>query len=439
METLTATLSRQELDALGERIATISSEIDAATHELLTELRQFDNAGGWHTQGALSCAHWLSWRTGLSLGPAREKVRVAGCLADLPLIDKALRSGQISYSKVRALTRVATPETEQHLLDIAAHSTAAQLEKICRLYRAHAGPPRQAPEDAADLRWVRSRPTDDGMVRIQLQLPADEAAMVLEAMHVSAETSDQADGVVAMAEAALRGSSERVAKPPVEVMVHVDAATLTGHTSIGDGISAETSRRLLCDCGVVPTLEDQSGRLIDAGRKRRTVAPSLRRALVARDRGCRFPGCTNTRCDAHHIEHWIDDGETTADNLVLLCRRHHRYVHEFGFRLDAAPDGDVRFYDPYERLIPATGRLPSPRIGALDRMRARHHMNGVEIDAVAAYPGWNGKRVNYDRIVSPMLRRGIPENVAQSGHAAVRSHGFAPPATPRLDTAGLSV
>lgn len=182
-------------------------------------------------QGALSCAHWLSWRTGLSLGPAREKVRVAKKLGELPQIDEALRLGQLSYSKARALTRVASADTEAQLLDMAHHATASQLEKICRLYRAHAGPAgRPAAEDAEDERWVRSRGTDEDMVRITIQLPADEAALVLEAMQISAGTHKPADGVVAMAEAALAGDGARVGKPPVEVMVHVDAATLAGHT-----------------------------------------------------------------------------------------------------------------------------------------------------------------------------------------------------------------
>ncbi len=407
-------LTLSEVEALGDRIATVAAEIDAANHELLTGLRSFDRAGGWHVQGALSCAHWLSWRTGLSLGPAREKVRVAGALAALPLIDEQLRRGKLSYSKTRALTRVATSDNEAELLDIAQHTTASQLEKICRLYRAHA-PGRQAPQDAEDQRWVRSRSTDSGMVRIHIQLPADEAATVLEAIRVSAETTSaagsarRADGVVAMAEATLAGTSVRAGKPPVEVMVHVDAATLTGHTNRGDGISAETSRRLLCDCGVVPSLEDDIGRIIDVGRKRRTIPPALRRALQARDGGCRFPGCTNTRCDAHHVEHWLSGGATNPDNLLLLCRRHHRYVHELGFRLDLSEDGSAAFYDAAGRLIPASGRVPGATISTMDGQHRCHDDTRRDaratVDPTANYPRWNGRPPEYDYIVNRMLER----------------------------------
>ena len=116
-----------DLDRLADRIAATAAMLDAGTHRLLVDLRRFDREGGWARQGALSCAHWLSWRCGIALGAGREKVRVAHALAELPLIDDALRLGQLSYSKIRALTRVATADNEQSLVEIARHSTAAQL------------------------------------------------------------------------------------------------------------------------------------------------------------------------------------------------------------------------------------------------------------------------------------------------------------------------
>ncbi len=396
-------MSRKQIDAVGDRIALISSEIDAATHELLTQLRAFDEASGWYYQGALSCAHWFSWRAGVSMGPAREKVRVANKLGELQKIDAVLRVGKLSYSKVRALTRVATLDNEEQLLEIAAHSTASQLEKICRLYRSQTQNKPSSAEDSEERRWVTSRGTDNGMVRIQIQLPAEEATMVLEAMSISAETRNRADGVMAMASAALAGDGARTGKPPVEVMIHVDAATLAGHTAQGDGISAEIAKRLLCDCGVVPTLEDDAGRVIDVGRKRRTIGPAIRRALVARDEGCRFPSCTNTICDAHHVEHWIDDGETHPRNLLLVCRRHHKYVHEHDFRVELDDDGTARFYDPHNRLIPAVGEKPKHAVGTLDGMRARHRDQDIHIDPNTAHPTRNDRPVDYHWIVNRLL------------------------------------
>ena len=124
------------LEELGQEIASLSAHLDAATHRLLECIRQFDESGGWCEQGAVSCAHWLAWRVGLDPATAREKVRVARALGKLPLIDQAFRSASLSYAKVRALTRVATPATEGRLLEMALVATAAQLERICRGYRA---------------------------------------------------------------------------------------------------------------------------------------------------------------------------------------------------------------------------------------------------------------------------------------------------------------
>jgi len=210
---------------------------------------------------------------------------------------------------------------------MARNSTAAQLERICRMVRNVQSDPATA-RAAEDRRWVRRRNTDDGLVKIEVLLPADEAELVLKAIDVSAETSDRADGLVAMAEATVRGDSPN--KTPVEVTVHVDAATLRGHFDDGTGVSAETSRRLCCDAGIVPIVDDADGKPLDVGRKTRAIPPAMRRALVARDGGCQFPGCTQRRfVDGHHIEHWADGGETNLRNLTLLCRlcraRHKRH------------------------------------------------------------------------------------------------------------------
>jgi len=328
----TPTVDRAHIDDLGDRIAETAAVLDATEHTLLTHIREFDALAGWHRQGALSCAHWLNWRIGLALSAAREKVRVARALADLPLIDDALRTGSISYSKTRAMTRVATPDNEAELLDMARNSTAAQLERICRMVRNVQIDPATA-RAAEDRRWVRRRTTDDGLVKIEVLLPADEAELVLKAIDSSAETSDRADGLVAMAEATVRGDAPN--KAPVEVAVHVDAATLRGHFEDGTGVCAEVSRRLCCDAGIVLMVDDADGKPLDVGRKTRAIPPAMRRALVARDGGCQFPGCTQRRfVDGHHIEHWADGGETSLRNLTMMCRlcraRHKRHYAAYG-------------------------------------------------------------------------------------------------------------
>src|SRR6185503_15892961 len=334
-----------------DEIAELSAHLDAATHQLLTLIRRFDEAGGWAHQGALSCAHWLSWRVGLELGAAREHVRVARSLAELPLIDDALRLGRVSYSKVRALTRVATAATEESLLDMARSSTASQLERICRSYRlALRNATDERPEDEVERRWVRERETDAGLVRFELQLRAEEAAVVRRALEVamtrawtSADVSAgtpppslrRADAVVAVAEHYLAGASTvGTATSPVEVVVHVDAAALTDASSdaagtLDDGtvLGRTTTDRLLCDAAIVEVVEDSRGNALDLGRRQRTIPSAVRRALRLRDRGCRFPGCTNRHVDGHHVVPWARGGATTLANLCSLCRRHHTHVH----------------------------------------------------------------------------------------------------------------
>lgn len=129
-----STITIHEGHALGEEIAEQAAHLDAATHRLLTDLRAFDASGAWHAQGAQTCAKWLVWRLGWDGGRAREHVRIAKRLGDLPLIDDALRRGELSYCKVRAMTRVATAANESLLLHDALYTTGTQLESICRKY-----------------------------------------------------------------------------------------------------------------------------------------------------------------------------------------------------------------------------------------------------------------------------------------------------------------
>jgi hypothetical protein len=316
----------------------------------------------------------------------------------LPLLDGALARGEISYSKVRAMTRVATASNEDDLLSMARCSTGAQLEKICRLKRGvdRLGVEREAEECR---RYAVERATDDGMVSIQLRLHPEEAARVMKALEVCAEGGNLADGAVAMAEAALAGGGNGAVRPPVEVVVHVAAESLQGETALGDGISAEGCRRLLCDSGVVPMLEDGRGRTIDVGRKTRTIPAALRRALVARDGGCRFPGCTNRRfVDGHHIRHWVDGGETSLDNTVLLCRRHHGYLHEAGFSIERVEE-ELVFRDGRGRGVAPQGARPD--VGLDPSVRVRQWL-AEPLTPESNAPRWDGERVDYERCVAAL-------------------------------------
>ena len=145
------------------------------------------------------------------------------------------------------------------------------------------------------------------------------------------------------------------------------------------------------------------GGVLDVGRRTRTVSPALRRALAARDGQCRFPGCAARRCDAHHIEHWADGGETALSNLVLLCRRHHRAVHEEGFRLQVDAGGALTFLRPDGRPLPEAPAAPAWDGPALAPVDGRLAAAGIGIDADTA-PRWQGERLDLGWAISVLWR-----------------------------------
>ena len=357
-------------------------------------LREFDARAGWNT-GFLSCAQWLHWRTGFDLGACREKVRVARALAVLPLVSAEMQRGRLSYAKVRAITRVATPGSEQALLDLALAGTSAQVERCVRAWRSvdRVEAARQA--DTRHLsRELSTWVDDDGMVVIRARLTPEAGAVVQRALQaasdrlfreasgaeqVQALTDEvtprqrRAEALVRLAEAALAGDLEAsAAGDRYQVVVHIDH-TADGGRAVADehdgreapleaavieaerqmvDVSAETSRRMACDASLVTVWHAGDGSSLDVSRKTRAVPAATRRALVARDSGCRFPGCNSRYCDAHHVRHWADGGPTRLDNLVLLCRRHHRLVHEGGFTVSWDVQGTVAFQRADGTVLP---------------------------------------------------------------------------------------
>ena len=319
-----------ELDRLGDEIAELSAHLDAATARLLDLLREFDARGGWEG-GARSCAEWLSWRAGLDLGAARERVRVARALGGLPLLSAALARGELSYSKVRALTRVATPETEARLLAVGRAGTAAHVEKIVRGWRYV---DRQVEAQDAKARHrgrsLQIYTDEDGMVVVRGRLSPEAGAVLVRALEAARATlytpgqradaaqgpvadpptfgQQQADALALVAERALeQGLGGAPASERYQVVVHVDAAVLAdpaqpGQSVLEDGgrVPAETSRRLACEATRVELRHAPDGSVLDVGRRTRAIPPALRRALEARDRGCRFPGCPVRRAQGHH-------------------------------------------------------------------------------------------------------------------------------------------
>jgi len=173
----------------------------------------------------------------------------------------------------------------------------------------------------------------------------------------------------------------------LQIFLHVDQDPLAADgvlaATLDDGtrVSAETLRRLACDSSLVPVLHSAQGKTIDVGRRTRTVSPALRRALWIRDRGCRFPACTNhLYLHGHHIAHWAHGGPTSADNLLLLCSRHHRLLHEGGFEVRRAANGDVVFLDWPTFTAPTSPPAISRRCGrrwAFRRCRRRPRRRGA--------------------------------------------------------------
>ena len=443
-------------ERLGEEIATLAARIDAATYELLVLIRKFDEQEGWNN-GFLSCAHWLTWRIGLVPGTARERVRVARALGELPLLSEAMKHGQLSYSKVRALTRIARPDTEQSLVDLGRTTTAAHIERVVRAWR-RADRTLEAHDD--ELRDAASQVTthidENGMFVIRGRLAPEVGEVLVKALDAASEklydaSSDQmdnvdrpsvgklrADALGLVAESALAGGLDpRSSGDRYQVVVHLNEAELEGGEEVpaasnprprvsaetpdtgvsarsapgeralegvsaetpsrsgawlGDShvpVSAETARRIACDAGKV-RMTHRNGEILSVGRKTRTIPPPIRRALEFRDRGCRFPGCTSRHCDAHHVHHWADGGETKLSNLVLLCRRHHRLLHEGGFQVRIGADGAVQFFHPRGRPLHESPTPPPVGPYPCDDLVRDLEDAGLLVTGRESMPAWDG-------------------------------------------------
>jgi hypothetical protein len=369
--------SVEELDAA---IGRLVRQMNADSYRLLVLVREFDDRFGWKKWTYQGCAEWLSWRAGLSLSAAREKVRTAHALRSLPAIAAAFAEGRLSYSKVRALTRVAHAYDEDLLLAYALNASAARVEERCRQIR------NVQPDSVHHARraWAsRSltvwRDEARGMLRLTVEVPVEDGELILRALDCAVAAGDvttevgpdavaeskgaawcaqQADALVAVAKSYLgggHGDEGSATADHYQVVVHADAKSLRGGVGRAD-LPIETVKRLLCDCSLVTVVEDEKGNPLDVGRKQRTVSTPLRRALYARDRGCTFPGCHRKRyLDGHHLEHWINGGETSSDNMTLLCTYHHRVLHEGGFSIGKEGDTALRFVTADGRTIPRHG------------------------------------------------------------------------------------
>jgi hypothetical protein len=438
----------EELDdeAVAERLCVQAAELAAGECAHVLLVAEWDRRGTWAAQGCRSAAHWLNWRVGTSLGAAREQVRVGRALGALPQITEAFASGVISYSKVRAITRIATPAIEGLLVEWAKAATASQLETIVREQRRATGAAEaELAQNRHARRYLRTYTDDEGMVVIRARLSPEDGAVVLAALDaarhparggagagsdvsaetpgvaaeagdasaetpgaaasepeaagdVSAETprthevfydgpidpgeSKAADALVQVCRQALSAGldDQDRGRPPVSVLVHVDQEVLADPDRAGccyvegvGAIAAHSARRLACDAAVSQLLYRPDGSVEPRGATR-AIPVSMRRALLARDRHCRFPGCdTRRNLHAHHVVHWAAGGPTVLSNLVGLCGAHHRFVHEGGWRLTVSAAGSVTARSPQGHTL--SGRPPTAppaRPGDLGRRHRRH-------------------------------------------------------------------
>lgn len=371
-------LSIEEID---QQIRRLARNLNAECYRLLVLVREFDDRMGYAKWSFKTCAEWLSWRCDIGLSAAREKVRTAQVLRHLPAISAAFADGRLSYTKARALTRVALEHDEDLLLAYALRATAPQVEERCRQIR------NVSPDSVHGARraWQRRgltlwRDEARGVLRLTVELPIEEGELIARAIDCAVAAGEvaigvepdaveepskgaawgaqQADALVAVAKAYLDAGGAAEASSAADryqLLVHVDEKALRGGAGRAD-LPLETIKRLCCDGSLVPVVEDDDGTPLAVGRKTRTVSTSLKRALLARDRRCTFPGCHRDHyLDAHHLKHWAERGETVRDNLTLLCTYHHRLLHEGGFRVVREADGALTFTRGDGRVIPRCG------------------------------------------------------------------------------------
>jgi hypothetical protein len=436
----------------------LAGHIAAAEARFLQLLGEFDERGGWAGDGIRSCAHWLSWRAGMSRRTAVERLRVAHALRNLPRITEAFAAGRVSYSKVRALTRitgtdtatltriaaeiaagttdlphttVADPDTaEQVLLNLALCGTANHVETIVRAVRHRHTPP----ENTAARRSLSWYWEEDGSLILRGRLTPDAGAAFIAAIEglvppgtpvshpvppapddlderaLEQEPGPAVDRVAARRADALltlinRPDDEVVERGQARVIVHLDATTGAARLDGGPDIPNSTAERLACDARVQALLNDRTGNRMYLGRARRLATPAQISALTVRDgAGCQFPGCTHTRhLHAHHVAHWLYGGRTDIDNLILICSHHHAAIHDHGYRIRRLA-GRWEFLRPDGTPVPA---VAVPLTGNADSLIEMHTRARLRIDRTTLTPDWYGERLDPEPILDALLPRRV--------------------------------
>lgn len=350
--------------ALGEQLVALTRLAARLDAQQLRRLERFDRAGGAAATGAASTAAWLRHACRLAPAEAASRTGCARRLTDtLTATAAALAAGEISYRHAAVLSTAttgipqqATTAAEPTLLTAARQLNPQQLCTVTTHWRhaLDADTTRHDEDTAHAQRRLSISTTLGGTVVLDGQLPAEDGALLLTAIHALAApqpedprtpTQRRADALVELARRALdHGHLPDTGGERPHLTITLDLATLQAHpgapaaTADWTGpISAHSARRLACDAGVTRIITDGASEIFDVSRRTRTIRPALHKALTIRDKGCTHPTCDRPPqwCDAHHIHHWADGGPTNLDNLTLLCRHHHRQAHNGHWHIPA--------------------------------------------------------------------------------------------------------
>ena len=361
--------------AMGEDMQELRRIINGAEAEFTRRLRRFDKGGGYSATPALTAKAWLRWKCNFSPAAAADRVAVSRQLADLPLATEAFADGDISYPHAAMIARTAEKlgdkmeaNAETILVTAAKELDLGQL-RVVTMKLQHLMDPDSVLEESNESherRFLSLSQTLDGVFYLNGRLDSEGGAILQTALNAlggppTAEDrrtpkQRRADLLVELARQQLDGGNlPEVGGQRPHLAVTVSIATLANQPGSpaaelewAQPIPAETARRLACDAAITPVFVGSESDQPQAGQTSRSISGSQRRALVVRDKGCRFPGCDRPPdwTDAHHLQHWADGGKHVMDNLVLLCRRHHRKVHEEGWRLGITPDGEIAAVPP---------------------------------------------------------------------------------------------
>ena len=354
---------------LREEVVELSLQLDRLRSQWLRRLAELDQRStAWSSHGHLSPSSWLADHCRMALSKARETIRVARALARMPTTRRALEEGRLSFGQTRALLPAFEAHPDSFLADEPTLVGVVQDLQVSHVWRVvdywRLNVDREAILEECNDAYARRRlyasSTYEGIVRLDGEFDPEGGQVIRCAIQALSDpgardptdsrtpAQRRADALVEVCRRFLDSDNRPRSggeKPHVSVLVDLDSLQASAgwicETEAGQTLHPEAIRRLLCDASVSRVVTRGRSEPLDVGRRTRTIGTALRRALTVRDRGCRFPGCERSAawCDGHHIRHWLAGGPTRLDNLILVCRPHHRLLHEGGFEVEPTKEG----------------------------------------------------------------------------------------------------